>query len=1112
MPCDICPEATVHGIAYCPVVHAPHVILRYCRAHYAERSVLPLRCHACNELLLWAHGDAADRVIRPLDPRISAAAGLEAIRYKEPPRPREDDVVEEDDQAPPDDAVDERDDLHLAPSVHEFPPHEEALVVDDEEERQQQAERTQALRKIKQQLANASVTRVDLIESCDRDRPSTIAVVLRSKDPRVFDVESGEIVFEILGSTIRKRRTTENGIKLMISAPQTVVVRGVPAGAAEFTQGVLEQRVELQPGGHEDVELVFTPKPPRRYHPRFMFFDSLDAEQRQARPFPAAFAVEIVFDDGSDGMKRTTLLADGTCNDPDDGEAGVRMLHRFTKVRPRFPKVATRRRLAWTTDSAAGSPTALVDEGTAPRDDQSILHLLPKTQWSPFTPTWALPAPHQGPDHAIIKDIDIADGESVGTRGEPVTYVLERLHGALINDKRIDHVVVLMLENRGFDHFMGWLYDDDNPPPNRWPAVPPESQQHLRAFEGLDGLPDEVLDNPYDYRDKSGKRHHGVMQPRKGARASNIPSTNPHEDFIHIFQDMYGMNVQFADMALGDTRDGIVKHEGRYRVPPMNGWVQNFANAIEHHREVKTFEDSLLSEIMDMYVPEQLPVMSGLAKSFAVSDLWFCSVPSQTNTNRAYWAAGTAVGLVTNNYYDAYAGSWDPRMMITRKIGHGSHADALPNNPRSMFDVLHDKDIAWKYYWETKWPPAIVGGGQYFRTMFKQFEPASFDPNFPKTQEFFDDAAAGTLPMVSYIEPTWGGGTHWEGSKRGVGNEFHPVEDVAVGEDYVKSIYDAVAKGAAWDRTLLVITFDENGGTYDHFPPPAARPSGREGGTTQFGFRFDCYGVRVPTLVISRYVTPGTVFRSPTNVPLDHTSIIATILGWQGLDPARVGLGNRVAHAPMFGGLLETDGSADAARSANATGMGPPARPDDSVPLQYGDEFYLRYIGSRWPRVDRPDGQHYLGGPVWFRTYQSYYPNVTTKASALRFRLAHGTAAGNVEAGRALTLVVARGAQAGYTLAVPEVYGANTVYLYNGSKPSKWLVWPFAERVEGAEIHPNDEVVIFSERYLPKNVSTTVTDPLQKLTVEAQSSGWIDSNRYAKFRAGHWDIWKIEPA
>lgn len=1107
MPCDICPVALVHGIAYCPSPHAPHVILRYCQEHYGERSPLPLRCFRCNELLVWAHGDAADRVIRPLDHRVAQAASLEAIRYKEPPRVQaevEDELDDEDDD-------DDHDDLELAPSVHEFPPTDDVvLVVHDDEE--QQRERTQALRKIKEQLAQASPTQISVIEPCDRDRPSTIAVVLRSSDPEVFALESGEIRFVIKGSSIRRRRTTATGIKLMISAPQLVVIEGYPAEAAEFTQPTLSKQVELQPGGHEDVELVFTPKPPRRYHPRFMFFDSLDEEERQARPFPAKLVAEIVFDDSNQSVVRVELLADGTCTDPDDGEAGVRMLYRHRKVRPRFAPVTKRCRLAWTTDSAATSPTATLEEGTAPREDQSILHLLPKTRWSPFTPTWTLPAVHLGDDERVIKDIDISGGASVGSAEEPVTYVLERLHGSLINDKRIDHVVVLMLENRGFDHFMGWLYDETNPPPHRWPAEAPESQADLRPFEGLDGLPPEVLDNPYDYRDESGKVHRDVIRPRKGARASNIPTTNPHEDFIHIFQDMYGKDVPFRAMAEAETRDPIVKHQGRYRVPPMNGWVQNFANAIEHHRKVKTFEDSLLSEIMDMYVPEQLPVMSGLAKSFAISDMWFCSVPSQTNTNRAFWAAGTAVGLVTNNYYDAYAGSWDPRMMAMRKIGHGSHADALPNNPRSMFDVLHDKDIDWKYYWETKWPPGLVGGGQYFRTMFKQFEPAAFDPNFPKTADFLADARAGTLPMVTYIEPTWGGGTHWEASARGVGNEFHPVEDVAVGEDYVKSIYDALSQGAAWDRTLLVITFDENGGTYDHFPPPAAQPSGREGGTTQFGFRFDCYGVRVPTLVISRYVTPGTLFRSPTDVPLDHTSIISTILEWQGIDPAAAGLGTRVAQAPTFGGLLETDGSQDGARSRGATSLPPPAREEDSEPLRYGEEFYLRYIGSRWPREVRPDGEHYLGGPVWFKRYQTYYPNVTKKAQALRFRLQRGDAEGNVEAGEALTLVVASGPQAGHTLAVPEAYGANTVYLYDGKNPSKWVVWLFESRVKGSEIHPNDEVVIFSERYLPHNVSTTVTDPLQKLTVEAKTSGWVDKNRYAKFRAGQWDIWKLEPA
>ena len=179
----------------------------------------------------------------------------------------------------------------------------------------------------------------------------------------------------------------------------------------------------------------------------------------------------------------------------------------------------------------------------------------------------------------------------------------------------------------------------------------------------------------------------------------------------------------------------------------MNGWAQNFADGIVHHRELEAvhhkhlakiddldqrrggnlrqFEDvptpeeydaelsgieadmrreianvvtANLSDIMDMYLPEQLQVMSGLARSYGVSDVWFCSVPSQTNTNRAFWAAGTAMGLVTNCWYDAFKSKlrlqyYNP---VTRYIsykGHGSHSDELPAGTKTVFDVLGDEGI-----------------------------------------------------------------------------------------------------------------------------------------------------------------------------------------------------------------------------------------------------------------------------------------------------------------------------------------------------------------------------------------------------------------------------------
>src|SRR5665213_343087 len=107
-----------------------------------------------------------------------------------------------------------------------------------------------------------------------------------------------------------------------------------------------------------------------------------------------------------------------------------------------------------------------------------------------------------------------------------------------------------------------------------------------------------------------------------------------------------------------------------------------------------------------------------------------------------------------------------------------------------------------------------------------------------------------------------------------------------------------------WEETLLIISFDEHGGTYDHVAPPkTVRP---DDSPSIQPFSFDRLGVRVPTILVSPHVRPGSIFRAPTNseYDFDHTSIIATLARWVGRDPATVDLGLRVASAPTFEDLI----------------------------------------------------------------------------------------------------------------------------------------------------------------------------------------------------------------
>jgi phospholipase C len=123
---------------------------------------------------------------------------------------------------------------------------------------------------------------------------------------------------------------------------------------------------------------------------------------------------------------------------------------------------------------------------------------------------------------------------------------------------------------------------------------------------------------------------------------------------------------------------------------------------------------------------------------------------------------------------------------------------------------------------------------------------------------------------------------------------------VALGEQLIHDVYEAVRGGPGWAQTLLVITYDEHGGCYDHVAPPAgAIPPDHDAG--EFGFDFSRFGLRVPAVLVSPLIAPGTVFRVPAgSTPLDHTSILKTVQQRWGLPS----LTARDAAAPGFGDVL----------------------------------------------------------------------------------------------------------------------------------------------------------------------------------------------------------------
>jgi phospholipase C len=162
-----------------------------------------------------------------------------------------------------------------------------------------------------------------------------------------------------------------------------------------------------------------------------------------------------------------------------------------------------------------------------------------------------------------------------------------------------------------------------------------------------------------------------------------------------------------------------------------------------------------------------------------------------------------------------------------------------------------------------------------------------FTRNFREMQYFAADVQAKILPEYTFIEPAYGG---FLSSDFAAGNSMHPQDDIRKGDALIKQVYETLRQSDYWADTMLIITFDEHGGFFDHVPPPAAVPTGDDAkyANPADNFKFDMYGVRVPSLVISAYTQPGTVIGTDSADPatiFDHTSVLATVEARFGLPP-----------------------------------------------------------------------------------------------------------------------------------------------------------------------------------------------------------------------------------
>ncbi|MBK8504595.1 MAG: hypothetical protein IPL46_21745 [Saprospiraceae bacterium] len=401
-----------------------------------------------------------------------------------------------------------------------------------------------------------------------------------------------------------------------------------------------------------------------------------------------------------------------------------------------------------------------------------------------------------------------------------------------------DHVVVLMLENRSFDNLLGKLYPEGAP-----------------AGKSYAGLQSGIFLNPVPKRANESDKYPDVGP--LPAQDYFQPFPDPGEVYQHVNTQLWNQ-VDPDNIGVDES-----KMKDPYNIPEptpsatMNGFVNDYQNTLialdpTKYPDYANPDYEHYSVIMQTYSTNQVKVMSTLAKQFAVFDHWFCSVPSQTWCNRAFWHASTSGGRVINPLGE---GGWSFSDWRDRVWSQGT-----------IFDRLEAKKISWNVY-----APLVLSSltylihGLYLKYPFHLH-------GFSKFQNHIDE---GKLPQYSFLEPKYFGqhnDQHPSSIGKGVIDYKTKIGSVILGEKLIYDVYNAIKNSDYQDNTLLIITHDEHGGCFDHIVPGKTVSPDNETNTEK-SFDFQRLGVRVPMIMISSHIQPNTIMSDA----FEHTSFISTL-------------------------------------------------------------------------------------------------------------------------------------------------------------------------------------------------------------------------------------------
>jgi phospholipase C len=385
----------------------------------------------------------------------------------------------------------------------------------------------------------------------------------------------------------------------------------------------------------------------------------------------------------------------------------------------------------------------------------------------------------------------------------------------------IEHVFVLMQENRAFDHMLGF--------------------SGITGHDAANGGSTQINGLTGSEANTFNGRVYGVSRG-----ADDVMPVDPGHEFTNVLEQLCGPGATYPA-------------GGAYPAINNTGFVASY---------VASGGAADPGEVMKCFAPEQLPVLVALAQEFAVCDNWHASMPGPTWPNRLFVHAASSGGL--------------DHSPTTEEIVEWETVGGFQFKAGSIFDALKKKGVSRRLYAGDDFPmvAALKGISLFDIRHYSNFASDLGQPTYPYSYVF--------------IEPSYDVTNEYKNS-----TSQHPLTDITLGEGLIKETYEAIRNSPYWDSSVLILTWDEHGGFYDHAIPPGAVAPGdttSQDKHNQYGFTFQQYGPRVPAVVISPLVPKNVI----DHRLYDHASILATIEAFFGINP----LTQRDAKANRFNAVL----------------------------------------------------------------------------------------------------------------------------------------------------------------------------------------------------------------